>query len=262
MSGPASLTDRASSLGREIGTALIGWALAGWIIVYNVIRIVTGDDPGEVVWIALPIGALLGIAVYFLAFRRLAAELNNRRAKRLGLFADAAPAAMSVRDSLTARKKAAPPSDDIDQSQEDALRLAVWSMAGFGLVALVMGIVLLADFLSAPADSRPITALVLGGWNVVATLWAADEIARIRVFDLDGLDFSVFLAAFTAVLAALGLARDFVPAGQIVLIAVSAVAGGLIGLAAWRLLPRRGVPILAPAAVVTSVVALLLALFF
>ena len=81
------------------------------------------------------------------------------------------------------------------------------------------------------------------------------------VFDLDGLDFSVFMAAFTAVMASLGLARDFFPAGQIVLIVVSAIAGGLIGLAAWRLLPKRGVPILAPAAIVTCVVALLLGLF-
>lgn len=258
------MAERASALGREIGTALIGWALAGWIIVYNAIRILTGDAPADVVWIALPIGAALGIAVYFLAFRRLASELNRRRAQRLGLFdaAGSGSESTSVRDSLTPRRKPAAPPEDIDQSQEDALRLAVWSMAGFGLVALAMGVVLLADFLSAPSGDRPITALVLGGWNVVAALWAADEIARIRVFDLDGLDFSVFMAAFTAVLAALGLARDFVPAGQIVLIAVSGVAGGLIGLAAWRLLPKRGVPILAPAAVVASVVALLLALFF
>lgn len=257
------MPDRAGSLAREIGTALIGWALAGWIIVYNVIRIITGDLPEDVVWIALPIGAALGIAVYLLVFRRVASVLNRRRAARPTVVAPEGPdgeRTPSVRDSLISVRKPTPPREGIDQSQEDALRLAVWSMGVFGLVALVMGVVLVADFLTAPADDRPITAIVLGGWNVVAALWAADEIARIRVFDLDGMDYGVFLTAFTAVMAALGLARDFFPAGQIALIVVSAITGGLIGLAAWRLLPRRGLPILAPAAVVTCAVALLLGL--
>jgi hypothetical protein len=264
VSAPTSLPDHGRSPVRELGTALIGWGLAGWIVVYNVIRILTGDLPADVIWISLPIGAGLGIAAYLLVFRRVAAILNRRRAARLAAVAPEGPDAgrpQSVRESLISVRKPTPAHEGIDRSQEDALRLAVWSMAVFGLAALVMGVVLLADFLMAAAGDRPITSLVLGGWNVVAALWAADEIARIRVFDLDGLDFSVFMAAFTAVMASLGLARDFFPAGQIVLIVVSAIAGGLIGLAAWRLLPKRGVPILAPAAIMTCVVALLLGLF-
>lgn len=221
----------------DLTKGVLLWAFIGWVVAYNVIRILTGDEPDAVFFISLPVGAIAGGALYLLVIRPLMMRFAGQRLALHGEHAEG----------------------ELEQPQEDALRLSAWTLVVFGAVAAVMGVLLVIDFLSAASGDRPVTSIVLGAWNIVAALWVADEIARLRVFDVTGLDFGVGMTSLTAIMAALGLARDFFPAGQIVLLVVAAVAGAIVGLASWRLAPARRIPILAPVAIIVPVVALLLA---
>lgn len=200
-------------------------ALVGWVVVYNLVRIITGSEPDATLLPTAPVGVAGGVVVYLLVVRPLVQRYLRRTVV---------------------------PADAMDAAQADAVRMAGWALAGLALIALVMGALLAVDFLTAPSGDRPLTSLVLAGWNIVGGLWCADEVARIRALDLDGLDFGVAITSVTAVMAALGFARDTIPAGQIVLIAASAVAGGAVGLAVWRLNPDRRAPVLAPLAVLVA----------
>jgi hypothetical protein len=62
------------------------------------------------------------------------------------------------------------------------------------------------------------------------------------------------------VLAGVGLSRDLVPAGQIVLIGLAALAGCLVGLAVWRLRGAHGPPVSAAGVVVVAALSLILPL--
>jgi hypothetical protein len=66
--------------------------------------------------------------------------------------------------------------------------------------------------------------------------------------------------ALTAVLAGVGLSRDLTEAAQVVLIALSGVAGVLCGILAWRLQDSHGLPLSAIAIALVAALSLILPL--
>ena len=218
---------------------LVGCVVVGWLVVYNVLRI-EGSSPSEAAWPSLAVGAVAGVAVFGagLALRRRL--LASGRVLRAGPVAIPSPAEM-------------------DQGQRDALRLAWPPLAALALVALAVGAYLGADWLS-ESGVRPKTTIILAAWNVLVGLWLGDEALRLRRGEPDGIESIVLGCTLTAVLAGVGLSRGLAEPGQIVLIVLTAVAGGLVSLAVWRLQGARGVPVGAAGVVVVSALSLILPL--
>lgn len=202
---------------------LVGCVLAGWLVVYNAMR-VTGSNPSDAALPSLLIGAVAGGAVFglgLLLIRRLAA------AGRV-----VSPGAVDI-----------PAPAQMQQAQRDALGLAWPALAALAAVALLVGVLLGADWYSEDAGSRPTTTLILAAWNVLVGLWLGDEALRLRRLDPDGIESIVLGCGLTAVLAGVGLSRDLLPPGQVVLIVLAGIAGCLVGLAVWRLRGARGLPV-------------------
>lgn len=219
---------------------LIGCIVVGWLVVYNALRI-GGSSPSDAALPALGIGAVAGalaFALGVLALRRLAAS---------GRVLRAAPAEI-------------PPAGAMDVAQRDAVRLAWPPLAVLAGLALVVGGVLVGEWLSAEAGDRPTTTLILAAWNVLAGLWIGDESLRLRRGEADGIESLPLGCGLTAVMAGVGLSRDLVSGGQVALIVVAGVAGLMVGLAVWRLRGAHGVPAGAIGLVVVAALSLILPL--
>ena len=226
--------DARPSLGRLVGW-LVGAVVVGWAIVYNILRL--GGDSPEASWQeSLIIGGLAGAAVFAIAY------LIMRRT------------------GFARRAETVPGPGELDDAQRDAARVAAFAVAGFGVVSLAMGVVLAIDFISVAGDRWLWTSLILGGWNLVAGLWAADELMRLRALDLGGVDSAVLVSAMSSVLAGVGLARELFPVGQVILIVVAGIAGAAGGLVAWRATGARWAPFGSIVAVLVAAGSLVLAL--
>lgn len=217
---------------------LVGSVLVGWLLVYNAMRL-AGTAPADAALPSLLIGGLAGVAVVLAALAAVPGLRPERRAA----------AASDV-----------PGPDALDDRQRAGLRVASAAFAPLALVALAMAGALVLDWLGASADERAGTALVLAGWNLLAGLWLGDEALRLRRGVAEGLDSAVLGAVLTAVLAGVGIARELLLAGQVALAVLAAIAGGVGGLAAWRLAGGRGAPVVAVLAVVVAVAALVIPL--
>lgn len=221
---------------------LVGCLVAGWLIVYNALRI-GGDSPSDAATPALAGGAVLGIgafAVGVLVARRMAA---SGRVVRGGAAALPSP-------------------DRIDDTQRDAIRLAWPPLAALAVVALGVGAYLGADWFSSDAASRPKTTAILAAWNLLVGLWLGDEALRLSRGDIDGIESTVLGCGLTAAMAGVGIGRDLIVPGQIALIVLSGIAGALVALAVWRLQGARGAPVGAVGAVIVAALALVLPLAF
>lgn len=219
---------------------LVGCVLAGWVVVYNLMRI-GGSNPADAARPALAIGAAAGIVVFALGLlvrRRLAA---SGRVVRSGPTAIPSPAQM-------------------DPAQRDAVRLA-WAPLGLmALVALAVGAYLAVDWIAQDTGVRAKTTIILAAWNVLVGLWLGDEALRMRRGEADGIESIVLGCTLTAVLAGVGLSRDLARPGQVALIVLTAIAGALVGLAVWRLQGARGIPAGAIGIVVVAALSLILPL--
>jgi len=219
---------------------LVGCVLAGWLIVYNAMRL-AGSSPADAAWTSLALGAVVGIAAFavgLLAIRRL--EASGRVLHR-------GPVEI-------------PSPSELQPSQEHAIRLAWPVLAALAVVAFALGIYLGVDWLRTDPDERATTTLILGGWNVLVGLWIGDEAAHLRGGEAEGVESMVLGCALTAVLAGVGLSRDLAEAAQVVLIVLAGAGGALASLVVWRLQGARGTPVGAIVVIVVAALSLILPL--
>lgn len=218
---------------------LTGCVVVGWLAIYNVMRI-GGSSPSGAAWPSFAAGAAAGVAVFgggVLIRRRLAASGRVLRPGPVGI----------------------PSPSEMDAAQRDAVRLAWPPLAALALAALAVGAYLAVDWFS-DSGVRAKTTIILAAWNVLVGLWLGDEALRLRRNEADGIESIVLGCTLTAVLAGVGLSRGLAEPGQIALIVLTAVAGGLVSLAVWRLQGARGVPAGAVGVVIVAVLSLILPL--
>lgn len=221
-------------------SVVLGCAVVGWALVYNLMRL-TGSTPAQAGWLSLAIGAGLGVAAY------LASVLISRRLAAAGRVVRQRPADLPAAADLTPEQR--------------ALVAATWpALLALAGVALLMGVVLGLDWYQAEPADRATTLLVLAAWNILVALWVGDEAVRLRGGEAEGTESVALGAALTAVLAAVGAARDYVLTGQLTLIVVAGVAGTLAAALVWRLRGTSTPPVAAPAVLVTTIVCLVVAL--
>ncbi len=213
-------------------------------VVYNVMRI-DGSSPADAAAPSLVIGAVAGARVF-----------------GAGLLLRAAPRSVGTR--------AAP------RSRSRSPRRPRWTTASDGCIGLAwpaLGALAArgarrrrlpgVDWLTASADDRGLkTTLILAAWNMLVGLWLGDEALRLRRDEADGIESLPLGCGLTAVLAAVGFSRDLASGGQLTLIVLAGVAGGLAGLAMWRLQGSRGMPVSAVGTVLVAVLSLVLPLIF
>ena len=217
---------------------LIGAVLIGWIVAYNVMRL-AGSTPADAAWPSLAIGAAAALALVGLGTLAMGLPGMSRLADPRGTAEIPAPAGRS----------------DV---QRRAIGLAWPALGVLAGIAVVVGAYLLIDALRQGEGRPSATVLILTAWNVLAGLWLGDESIRSRRGEVDGLDSAVLGCLLTAVLAAVGIARDLAEPGQVVLIAAAGVAGVLTSYAVWRLRGSTGAPV--GAALVAIVAGLCIAL--
>jgi hypothetical protein len=219
---------------------LVGCAFVGWLIVYNIMRI-DGSSPSAAAAPALLIGVIAGAIVF------AAGLLVLRRLGRAGRVLSPEPVEI-------------PSPSELDADQRRALTLAWPALGALAVVALAVGAYLAADWFTADADGRSLTTLILAAWNILAGLWIGDEVLRMRRGEAEGVESLPLGCGLTAILAGVGFSRDLVPGGQVTLIVLAGIAGGLVGLAVWRLQGSRGVPVGSVVTVLVAVLALALPL--
>jgi hypothetical protein len=232
--------ERPQSASSRVATWLVAALVAGWAIVYNVMRF-TGSSPRQAAAVALVVGSalgLLGCAAAALAARRMAA---SGRVLRRG------PVEV-------------PPPDRLTTDQRDAMRLAAPVLAALAVAAILLGVALGAEYLTAEASERSLTVLLLAGWNVLAGLWIGDEALRLNRGEAEGVDSVTLGCILTAVLAGVGFSRSLIEPGQVVLIVLAGLGGAAAALVTWRLGGARGLPVAAIAAVLIALAALVLPL--
>lgn len=227
---------------RERGTHPVSWlvgcVLAGWVIAYNVMR-VTGSTPAEASWTSLAVGGVLGLAAFgggLLLVRRMAA--SGRVVHQQG---DDLPAPAEMTDA-----------------QRRVVRPVAPALGALAAVALIMGAAFAADWFRADPDDRATTLLILAAWNILVAVWLGDEALRSHRLEVDGLESVALGAVLTAVLAGVGISRDYLVPGQVVLVVVAGVAGCVAAYTVWRLRGGRHVPIGAPAVAIVAAASLLL----
>jgi hypothetical protein len=232
-------TERRPSSGSRTTSWLVASVAIGWVVVYNAMRL-AGASPADAAWPSLGIGAAAGLAAFgggLLVVRRLSASGRIR------------PGPMEI-----------PSPSELDQDQRRMAGLAWPALLVLAAAALVLGVYLAGDWLGTDSGERATTTIILAAWNVLVGVWLGDEALRLRRGEADGVESVVLGCALTAVLAGVGLSRDLTEAAQVVLIALSGVAGVLCGLLAWRLQDSHGLPLGAVATAVVAALSLILPL--
>ena len=221
---------------------LVGCAVGGWLIVYNLMRI-DGSSPASAAAPALVIGIIAGVVVFAIGL------LVGRWMARSGRVLRPEPVEI-------------PSPSELDDEQRRTLTWAWPALGALAVVALLVGAYLAVDWLGTDPGDRGITTLILAAWNILVGLWIGDEAIRLRRDEAEGIESLPLGCGLTAILAAVGFSRDLVPTGQLTLIVLAGVAGGLAGYAIWRLQGSRGVPISAIGTVLVAVLSLVLPLVF
>jgi len=221
----------ASRLASWFATSLI----VGWIIAYNVLRI-AGESPRGAALVALAPGIVLGLVIL------------------------AATIAIWRRGGAERAEAEVPPPEALDRPALNALRLAAGALGALALAAIVVGVVLAYDWSDTPASSRSTAKIVIAGWDVLAGAWLATEAPRLSRGYADALEPISLAAVLTAVLAGVGISRDWVPGANVVLIVIAGLAAGGSQLGLWRATGGRGRPVGAVLAVAIAILALVLPL--
>lgn len=217
---------------------LIGCVLVGWVIAYNIMRL-AGSTPAAAAWASLAIGGVLGLAVFaggVVTLRRLAA---SGRVVRQGAADIPAPAEM-------------------DEGQRRLARAVAPALGAFAALALVMGVALGVDWLGADPGDRATTLIILAAWNLLVAVWVGDEAIRAFRSEVEGLEAVALGAALTAVLAGVGISREYMAGGQVALIVVAGIAGAAAATVVWRLRGGTHVPVAAPAVVIVAALSIIL----
>ncbi len=215
----------------------IGCVLVGWVIVYNILRL-TGSSPAGAAWISLAVGGVLGIAVFAGALVLL------RRAAASG--------------RVVHHVQEVPAPAEMDDRQRTLARIAAPGLGAIAAVALFMGVALGADWFAAEPGDRATTLIILAAWNLLVAVWVGDEALRVYRLEVEGLEAVALGAALTAVLAGVGISRDYLVAGQTVLIVVAGVGGCIAAFVIWRLRGGRVLPLGATAVAVVAALSLIL----
>jgi hypothetical protein len=244
----------------------VSWVITaivvGWLIVYNGLRI-AGDSPHRAAVIAIAPGIALGLGLFGLGFFVRRAMLRRgrlpvrgnavlNRAMGVFVFGVAYFAWKWLRGSGEAPTR---PTDALGP-QQLAERRAVLRVAGAfvalaGAVAIVVGIVLGADWFHLSPAQRSTTKAALAIWDIVMGIWFAAETAQMFNAKDDGLDSVALGAVLTAVLGGVALSRSMFPPAQVVLILVTGTAAVACEVALWRF-RHSGGPV--AAAMVTAAV--------
>jgi hypothetical protein len=211
---------------RGLAAHLISWivigAVVGWFVAYEILRF-GGDSPNEAalpaLWTGGVIGALVGAAFVVLARR---AEASGR--------------AIGFRRMRKA---------DITRMTATDREIVRWvwpilfGAAGIiALVAIVIGIHWLTLH-----GARPKSSILMVVWDLVVAAWIFDEGRRLRDYVFEGIDALLFGCLLTMVLASIGISRNVIVAGQVVIIVAAAVAAATIGIVGWRVAGGRYVPV-------------------
>lgn len=221
-------------------SVVLGCAIVGWAVVYNLMRL-TGSTPAQAGWTSLAVGAGLGVAVY------LASVLVSRRLAAAGRVVRQKPAELPGPDRLTGEQR--------------TLVAVVWpALLVLAGLALVVGVVLGLDWFGSDPADRATTLLVLSAWNLLVAVWVGDEAIRLRGGEAEGIESVSLGAALTAVLAAVGASRGYLPGAQVALIVVAGLAGAAAAGMVWRLRGTSTPPVAAPAVLVTAAIGLVVAL--
>ncbi len=228
----------AGARGSRLFWWLVGSVAIGWLLVYNGMRL-TGRSPAEAAWPALAVGGGIGILAY--AGLLLFARSRAAHGRPIGR-----------------RQVEVPAPADVTPDQHRAMRLASPLLGALAALALVMGVILLLDWLRDEPGDRAATTLVLAAWNLLAGVWLGDEAIRMRGDVAEGAESAVLGCALTAILAGLGLNREMLELGQVALIVLSGAGGVAAGAVAWRIAGSRGVPWTAIGVAVVAVLSLLL----
>lgn len=224
---------------------LISWfitaVLVGWVVVYNVMR-VAGSTPADAALPSFLIGAAIGIVVLVIL--------------------------VVVRKRLIATDRLHPVDADADVPDPSAVTpdqrrvlSAAWPIiAVAAVVQLATGLWMLFDWQGTPAVVRATAELIMAIWFIFAAGWMGWEARNLRDMDAGGIDSVALGALLTAVLAGVGISRQFVTGMQVITVIVAGVASVIAYWLVWYLVRRRGVPTMAIIAGLISLAALFLPL--
>lgn len=224
---------------------LISWfitaVLVGWVVVYNVMR-VAGSTPADAALPSFLVGAAIGIVVLVIL--------------------------VVVRKRLIAAGRLHPVDADADVPDPSAVTpeqrrvlSATWPIiAAAAVVQLATGLWMLFDWQGTPALVRATAELIMAIWFIFAAGWMGWEARNLRDMDAGGIDSVALGALLTAVLAGVGISRQFVTGMQVITVIVVGTASVISYWVVWYLVRRRGVPSMAIIAGLISLAALLLPL--
>jgi hypothetical protein len=232
-------TDVAPGSGRPLASHLIAWGavggVVGWFIAYEILRF-SGHSPHDAalpaVWTGAILGILIAVGAVFVARR---AEAHGRtvgfhRMRRADI------TRMTPTDREIVRW---------------AWPILLGAAAIIAIVAVIIGIHWLTIH-----GARPKSSLLMIVWDLVVAAWIVDEARRLRDYVFEGIDALLFGCMLTMVMAAIGISRNVIVGGQVVVIVAAAVAGATLGIVSWRVSGGRYVPIASSLIVIVAAVCL------
>ena len=196
--------------------------LAGWFIVYNILRI-GGRSPRGAAWTSLLIGIGVGVVIFgfvIVVWRHYIASGRFR----------------------LHHIEEIPPPDRLDSRQRSALEVLWPAIAVLAVAALAVGAVLGASWLQTDGQ-RSVTRIVLAVWDLLVGVWLMMETVELARGHGEAVESISLAAMLTAVLAGVAFSRGMFGPMQVALIVVAGAGGALAHFAGWRLLGSRGVPV-------------------
>jgi hypothetical protein len=199
---------------RRILSWFVSSAFTGWFVVYNLLRAFGGQSPRGAALPSLLFGGVLGgLAI-------LAGVVAGRR-----WIAAREPGAAAESGSLTAGASPRP-------GALQALSIA----CGFAAVAAVLvGSVLLAQWISAEPDARSITLLIVAVWCLPVGLWLGAEAIALRTRDARGVEIMSSAGVVSVLLGGVALTQNSFVGGQVALI----LTGAALAILSQLALPRH-----------------------
>lgn len=233
------MTEVAAPNARNLGSHLIAWgvvgAIVGWFVAYEILRF-WGQSPHDSALPAVWTGALLGVlvaigAVFFARW----AEAHGR--------------AIGFRRMRRADITRMTPTD------REIVRWVWPILLGVAGVIAVIAVILAIHWLTIHG-ARPKSTLLMIIWDLVIAAWIFDEGRRVQDYVFEGIDALQFGLILTMILASIGISRDVIVWGQVIVIVAAAVAGATLGIVSWRVSGGRYVPIATSIAVIIAAICL------
>lgn len=217
----------------------IGCAIVGWLVVYNVIRITSGDSPRSAAIISVGTGLALGavlFAILVVSYRWLAA--------RGWVHPEPLDASGAAGDPRAGR----------------AVRVVGGACIVLAVVSVAVGVVLLSEWLGAAAGERSAPKIVIAVWDLFAAVWLAYEPVALFADDTADIDAIALAGMITAVLGGVAISRGMIIPAQVVLIPVAGIVSALAQFAFWRVGGSRGITLAPVGSLAVAALALVLPL--